>query len=194
MDLTEYYLTESERRLKRLGVSHLWRIHPPQQKTPNPQPSSQGSIAHPAGESAPKPVLSALHRTLFHGKQFPAHSLWTYAELAADLIQANRPPRLELLYKIQESTCRLLHWESAKLVLWPCSEGQELFQHGVNASQPRVIFCFGKIHGTELAPSHASETLHYGKFPIQILPSLDDMINGNQESKNSAWKILQTHT
>ncbi len=204
MDLDEYALTEAQRMLKRLGVSHLWRqtepatgaiaVAPSDSAPPGvPEPSrTRGAPSAPEAASRPEAALPAILRALFHGKQSPVRTLWTYAGLYADLQMPVAPPRLEMLRKIQSSARSHLGWRETDICAWPLDVPPELFFQGVRFFVPATVIAFGTgpylpaCADTEPAGSILRQCALY------VLPSLEDMAAGNQQSKNEAWQILQS--
>lgn len=196
MDLNEHALTEAQRTLKRLGITHLWR--PPVQErqpleaavettptTSNPKQSIESLTV----ANAPIP---ALLRSLFHGKQSPVRTLWTYAGLKEDLEQHAMSARLVVFKKIQESVCLHLNWKEEDICSWPLDVDRQLFCKGIAYFKPQLIIFFEPR--TESArPEEADEmTIRQTGCAVHILPNLDEMAVGNKSLKNEAWKILQT--
>lgn len=102
MDLNEHTLTEAQRTLKRLGITHLLR--PPvavqeeilpasdvPQAAPQPEPPLQNQLAQKPAAKANEP-LPLLLRSLFHGKQSPVRTMWCYAGFYQDMQEATNPP------------------------------------------------------------------------------------------------------
>jgi hypothetical protein len=132
-------------------------------------------------------------RSLFHGKQIPASTLWTYAGLYRDLQETDNPPRLNVFKKIQDSVCLHLKWNAAALCSWPLDIDPTSFAKGIAHFRPQTVILFS---GHESDPdSRITENLisleRAGKR-IVVLPSLVEMAEGNQQLKNEAWKILQS--
>jgi len=208
LDLNEHTLTEAQRTLKRLGVTHV--LHPeakapqtpqlqaaPVQTPPPPAapvspaasaPSPPSRQASPSGE-APLPLLL---RSLFHGKQIPARTLWTYAGLHRDMQEADNPPRLNVFKKIQESVCLHLQWNPEALCAWPLDLDSALFAKGISHFQPQTILFFSN-HAAKLGSDEKTNLLHMERTGVRVvvLPDLEAMAQGDQKLKNEAWRILQ---
>lgn len=203
MDLNEHTLTEAQRTLKRLGITHLLRtpdaaqeeiqpISAAPQAAPQPEPPLQNQSAQKPAALASEP-LPLLLRSLFHGKQSPVRTMWCYAGLYQDLQEATNPARLVVFKKIQESVCQHLHWQIKDICSWPTDLDFNTFRKGLEVFNPGTIILFqtGKT-GYEQSSSHNDHLLKQTSRHIVTLPSLDEMARGNQQVKNEAWKILQT--
>ena len=234
MDLDEYALTESQRTLKRLGVTHVWRTAepgPPDSSAPAHEPSGpvaaglprNGSAqegparagltapaapATPAPRRAQKPLqtrtqpsstggenrreaqLPPILRSLFHGKQSPVRTLWTYAGLYADMQHAVAPPRLDLFRKIQASVRSHLGWQDKDICSWPLDVTPEIFLHGIRSFSPAIVIGFGPDLALPVADGPDAALLK--GCALYVLPSLDDMAGGDKQTKNEAWQILQS--
>ncbi len=190
--------------LKRLGVSHLWRQSAPATEavaaapsdgiTPGVSEPSRTRGASPAPEAASRPeaALPAILRSLFHGKQSPVRTLWTYAGLYADLQRPVAPPRLEMLRKIQDIARSHLGWREADICAWPLDVPPELFIQGIGFFAPAAVIVFGTdTHLPACADNEPASSI-LRQCSTYMLPSLDDMAAGNQQSKNEAWQILQS--
>jgi hypothetical protein len=200
LDLNEHTLTEARRTLKRLGVTHVLR---PQTESPVTQPPLGAAQPDPLKvQTSPhnvpsqKPALAikepVLLRPLFHGKQTPVRTLWTYAGLFGDMRAANNSPRLAFFSKIQESVCQHLKWEQKNLCSWPLDLDPAVFEIGMNHFKPRkIIFFCG--HKTEISQESVQNQLFMERSECRIirLPNLVEMAQGNQQLKNEAWKLLQ---
>ena len=196
MDLNEHALTEAQRTLKRLGITHLWRspalerrhLEAPAESTVTPSNSIQNT---PRSAAMDTPV-PALLRSLFHGKQSPVRTLWTYAGLNEDLAQHAMPERLVVFRKIQESVCLHLNWKEEDICSWPLDVNPQLFRKGLEYFQPRIIIYF-ELSAAGTRPEEADETtIRQTGCAVHLLPNLDEMATGNKTLKNEAWKILQT--
>jgi hypothetical protein len=202
LDLNEHALTEAQRTLKRLGVSHVLLS---QTGSPKTQPSMVTAQPDPlknlaltrnlsSQTAAPgeKDSLPLLVRSLFHGKQTPVRTLWTYAGLLEDMQEANNPPRLAVFRKIQDSVCQHLKWELKNLCAWPLDLDPATFAIGLNHFKPRsiILFCGNE---TETSQENVQNRVLLERSECRIirLPSLAEMARGNQMLKNEAWKILQ---
>jgi len=137
--------------------------------------------------------MPPLLRALFHGKQLPVRTLWTYAGLNADLNQALIPERLAVFRKIQESACVHLHWSEKDICSWPLDIELNLYHQGLQRFCPKIVICFGENHAL-LTTAERSEDGRFclGNCSIYMLPSLDEMALGNKDLKNEAWKILRS--
>ena len=224
MDLDEYALTEPQRTLKRLGVTHVWReaapmiqdVAAPEAASSAPVPAApaqappvmEASAMAPAQRSAqdpPRPRAQAsskgaesrrdaqlppILRSLFHGKQSPVRTLWTYAGMYADMQHPAAPPRLDLFRKIQASVRSHLGWPEGDICSWPLDISPEIFVQGVRFFCPVIIIGFGP--GLSLPETGAPDADLLRRCALHVLPSLDDMIGGDKQSKNEAWQILQS--
>jgi hypothetical protein len=191
LDLDEHALSEGQRNLKRLGITHVWHtdtatsstvlapsrpvhleVHPDEQQVDITELS-------PATSPLP-PVL----RHLFHGKHCPVRTLWTYAGMHEDLLQADIPERLAFFRKIQDSVCTHLAWREEDISSWPLDQDPHLWAQGLAQLRPRIIVCFGD----------ASRLTGTGTTELQVhcLPDLLQMAQGNRDLKNEAWRILRT--
>ncbi len=186
MDLAEYALSETDRILKRLGVTHVWREAP--ETKPVASPVAETVVAETAPASAPP--LPALLRSLFHGKQPPIVTMWSYAALHGDLQAVIAPPRLELFRKIQDAACAQGGWNSADICVWPLVAPPHILDAGLKFFQPRLIVFFGPLPADgDQSPSLGQPLLH--GIPVRLLPSLDIMVAGDQAAKSSAWDVLK---
>jgi len=204
LDLNEHTLTEAQRTLKRLGITHFLRPHIVAQEeklqpsstlsqaAPKPKTPIQNQLAQKpaAQENEPLPLLL---RSLFHGKQSPVRTMWSYAGLYQDLQEATNPPRLVVFKKIQESVCQHLHWQIKDICSWPLDLDVDTFRRGLELFNPRMILLFQtRETGDEQPNSQGNRLLEQANCRIVTLPSLEEMARGNQHVKNEAWKILQT--
>ena len=203
MDLNEHTLSETQRTLKRLGVAHVLRsgaiAATPQDQQPSSSPATamtqapgprSGKEQNPAHPETPLPHLL---RSLFHGKQIPARTLWTYAGLYRDLQETDNPPRLSVFKKIQESVCLHLKWNPAALCSWPLDIDPGSFIKGVEHLRPQTIILFsGYDQDPDPGIKDNLARLEQAGQRIVVLPNLQLMAQGNQQLKNEAWKILQT--
>ncbi|MGE4441017.1 MAG: hypothetical protein AB7D27_05965 [Desulfomicrobium sp.] len=209
MDLNEHTLTEAQRTLKRLGVTHVLRPEAKAPQTPQlqsaslqtpppttthvpsaaPAPSPSRRQASPSDE-APLPLLL---RSLFHGKQIPARTLWTYAGLLYDMQETDNPPRLNVFKKIQDSVCQHLKWNPGSLCSWPLDLDSTLFAKGLSHFKPQTILFFSG-HAAKLGADAKKNLLHMEQAGsrVVVLPDLEAMAQGDQKLKNEAWRILQT--
>lgn len=137
--------------------------------------------------------MPPLLRALFHGKQLPVRTLWTYLGLNADLNQALIPERLAVFRKIQESVCVHLNWSEKDICSWPLDIEQNLYHQGLQRFCPKIIICFGE-NLTLLTSAERSEGGRFclGNCSIHTLPCLEEMALGNKNLKNEAWKILRS--
>lgn len=190
MDFTEHTLSEAARLLRRQGVLYAWK----------PQPSKavifeeEKSIL-PANSvsNTPKSLQIPSHlQVLFHGKQPPIYSLWTYAQLDADLCATQPSPRLGLFRKIQASTYQHLGWSENQIAEWPLDQDLVLFEHGVSWLRPRFIICFGPFLELQAQCVKQKDLPYFSEACVYFLPALDPMLAGDQAAKNHAWKMLQS--
>ena len=203
MDLNEHTLTEAQRTLKRLGVTHLFRPQGKEQEEPSsssapihvepPQePASQIQSVQTPSAAAGQP-LPLLLRSLFHGKQSPVRTMWTYAGLHEDLQCATNPPRLAVFKKIQESVCQHLKWHVKDICSWPLDLDSGTFRRGLEHFKPQMILLFqDRETANDTTDAQAKRLQALANCRIVKLPSLEEMAQGNQQVKNEAWKILQT--
>ena len=203
MDLNEHTLTEAQRTLKRLGVTHvlLPGVQVPLQTSP-PGPldgSKPRNVADvPPLETLgqqPQPAapLPLLLRSLFHGKHTPVRTLWTYVGLHLDLQEPDSPPRLTVFKKIQESVCLHLKWNLEKLCSWPLDLDPVSFRKGIDHFSPHTIIVFGSQESqVEMEYKNNLLIMERAGFRMVTLPDLDKMAIGDQQLKNEAWRILQT--
>ena len=203
MDLNEHALSEAQRALKRLGVTHVLRSgrtgqalaapsRPLDQKASTVQ-SQARSDDRPQEQTAPDSALPLLLRSLFHGKHAPSCTLWTYAGLYRDLQETDNPARLKVFKKIQESVCLHLKWDDVRLCSWPLDIEPGIFKQGVERFMPQTVILFSVHQNAQ--DSHLKENLALlGQTGRQVvtLPNLEEMAEGNQQLKNEAWRILQT--
>lgn len=131
--------------------------------------------------------MPPLLQTLFHGKQSPVASLWTYHGLHEDMRQALPPERLSIFRKIQETACTHLNWREQDICSWPLDVDPELFKAGMDTFRPKLVICLGKADCQT-----AISALDPGN--IRHLPGLDEMAQGNRDAKNEAWRILRAIT
>lgn len=187
MDLGEYRMTERERLLKRAGVFCLWRgISPDRAEPAAPRVSgTDNSQKIPSNYAVPPHLLA-----LFHEKQCPVRTLWTYPGLAADLSLSPPSPRLALFQKIQDSVCNHLGWKKQDIYAWPLDVEDALLRHGLEYFRPSVVICFAR-DASEIKSLQASLKDICPQARLFLLPDITDMAQGNQAAKNAAWKILQ---
>ena len=187
MDLGEYRMTERERLLKRAGVFCLWRgISRDRAEPAAPRDSEiDNSQKIPNNYTIPPYLLA-----LFHEKQYPVRTLWTYPGLAADLGLPTPSPRLALFRKIQESVCGHLGWKKQDISAWPLDVEDALLRHGLEHFCPSVVICFVQ-DASEIRPLQTSLKDICPQTRLFLLPDITDMAKGNQAAKNTAWKILQ---
>ncbi|WP_156902385.1 hypothetical protein [Desulfomicrobium escambiense] len=203
MDLDEYALTEAQRTLKRLGITHLWRqkdsaLQEPAPAVANTVATALDTVPLPASPRRPaqKPSqteepVPPLLRSLFHGKQSPVRTLWTYAGLFADMQQPTPPPRLDMFRKIQASVRSHLGWPENDICAWPLDVAPELFAQGMRFFVPRIIICFGPASPVSGDPNSGNAVAVFGSSELRLLPNLEDMAAGDKQLKNDAWQILQ---
>jgi hypothetical protein len=203
LDLNEHALNESQRTLKRLGITHV--LLPPQDASERILvPSPQIQVARHSESSAKirteQPTSSAgrqnvppLLRSLFHGKHAPIRTLWTYAGLYEDMQQAETPARLGVFKKIQESVCLHLKWSGNDIGSWPLDADPLIFRQGFEYLRPRTVIVFqDNAPKTGSMDAENKALLEQAACQVLILPNLEEMAQGNQQLKNEAWKILQT--
>lgn len=195
LDLAEHALSENNRILKRLGVTHLWRVDPGDDGIATPPPSAKietrAETVHDSPPVAPPaPALPPVLRALFHGKQAPITTLWTYAELYADLQALNAPVRLELFRKIQDAARAQGGWTDSEICVWPATGRERILETGLEIFQPRLILVFGAATG--LGGPAALDTLASRSITVKVLPSLDAMIAGDHAAKSNAWDFLKS--
>jgi hypothetical protein len=212
LDLDEYALTEAQRTLKRLGITHLWRRpepapQEPAQQEPSPQePPFVTETAQAVAEPDRKPVaqripdqgpsrgeepLPPLLRILFHGKQPPVGTLWTYAGLFSDLQRAVVPARLDMFRKIQASARTHLGWAENDICSWPLDVAPAVFHQGLRLFGPRTIIIFGPTSCIPAAPDSEDRAASQPGPSVIVLPDLEAMAAGNKQLKNDAWQTLQ---
>lgn len=197
MDLNEHALTEAQRTLKRLGITHLWRT-PVQERQPLEAPAANNATSSNFSKNTTAPTaadtpIPALLRSLFHGKQSPVRTLWTYVGLKEDLEQHTMPERMVVFRKIQESVCLHLKWKENDICSWPLDVERQLFCKGVEHFKPQIIIIFEPCEEGVRPKEEADEiTIRQTGCAVHILPNLDEMATGNKSLKNEAWKILQT--
>lgn len=121
-------------------------------------------------------------RNLFHGKQSPVRTLWTYAGMHEDLLQTDIPERLAFFRKIQESMCSHLGWQNTDISSWPLDLDPHLWAQGLAHLRPRIIVCFG-----DAARLTCTKTTD---LQVHCLPDLLEMAD-NRDLKNEAWRILR---
>ena len=194
LDLDEHDLTEAERSLKRLGLTHVWRTDSPLQS-----PQTAASQAPTLLVDKPSPaaadqtqsdrplVIPAVLRVLFHGKQSPVASLWTYHGLLEDMRQTQAPERLSIFRKIQETACTHLNWREQDICSWPLDVEPEVFKAGLDTFKPKLVICLGNGDSQTAISALEGDTIRY-------LPDLDEMAQGNRDAKNEAWHILRAIT
>lgn len=189
MDLDEHALSEGQRTLKRLGITHIWRSSdtaiptssvPSEPTSPAVQPDDI-----PGCTAAPTPLPPVL-RNLFHGKHSPVRTLWTYLGMHGDLLQADIPERLVFFRKIQQSVCSHLAWQHKDISSWPLDLDAHLWAQGLAQLRPHIIVCFGDA--SRLTGARATG------LQVHCLPDLLEMALGNRDLKNEAWRILRTLT
>lgn len=205
MDLDEYALTEAQRTLKRLGITHLWRLHESAPQEPVPAVAVSTTAAG-AAETVRQPVaprrapqepsraeepVPPLLRSLFHGKQSPVRTLWTYVGLFADMQQPTPPPRLDMFRKIQSSVHSHLGWPETDICAWPLDVSPALFAQGMRFFAPHIIICFGPAPPEFGAPNTGDTATLLGSSELRLLPNLEAMAAGDKQLKNDAWQILQ---
>ena len=194
LDLDEHDLSEAQRTLKRLGITHVWR--PASSPQPLRQDASTASVVFadepdstsPSTTQQDKPLaIPPLLRALFHGKQSPVASLWTYHGMYEDMLQAQPPERLTIFRKIQETARTHLNWREQDICSWPLDVAPEVFKAGLDAFAPKLVLCLG----------NAEEQAALSNFEparIRHLPALDEMAKGNRDAKNEAWRMLRSIT
>ena len=202
MDLNEHTLSEAERTLKRLGVTHVFESMsdrddaaaspPPLQASPQAEPSVHARSGH-LESALQEEALPPLLRSLFHGKHAPVRTMWTYKGLYEDMQMAEPPARMCVFRKIQESVCLHLKWASCDIAAWPLDVNERIFRKGIAQFRPRTVLLFND----NLLPVKNPEDkphpyLDQASCDVIILPSLEDMAQGDRQLKNEAWKILQT--
>jgi hypothetical protein len=203
LDLNEHTLTEAQRTLKRLGVTHVLRprIEAPEETPPaqapltaaqQPEAPSQNPTVQKPSSPAREPLPIVL-RSLFHGKQSPVRSMWTYLGLYEDMQKATNPPRLVVFKKIQESVCQHLKWQGGDISSWPLDLDSETFRKGLEHFRPQLILLFlDNENADETVQARINTLLGMSGCRVVTLPSLEEMARGNQQVKNEAWKILQS--
>ncbi|WP_177193031.1 hypothetical protein [Desulfomicrobium apsheronum] len=203
MDLNEHTLTEAQRTLKRLGVTHVLRPRieafeetppapVPLKATQQPESPTQRPTAQKPSSPASEP-LPILLRSLFHGKQSPVRTMWTYLGLYEDMQKATNPPRLVVFKKIQESVCQHLKWQAREISSWPLDLDSETFRKGLEHFRPQLILLFlDRETADEAVHARIQSLLGQAGCTVVTLPSLEEMAQGNQQIKNKAWKILQS--
>lgn len=203
MDLNEYALSESQRTLKRLGITHVLRTPlGPSDRTLTPSPRTEGSLQPelsapiPAEHSTPstaKVAVPPLLRSLFHGKHAPVRTMWTYAGLFEDMQRAEIPARLGVFKKIQDSVCVHLNWAAKDISAWPLDVSPQIFLAGLEYFRPRTVIIFRDNKGEPgIMDAEPNPFLDHADCLVIKLPNLEEMAQGNQQLKNEAWKILQT--
>ena len=224
MDLDEYALSEAQRTLKRLGITHLWRDHVPEAEfhsdpgpnsaaaappaTANARPAPQatrpatarssGKRTPPRETTGPRPEtngvqerLSPLLRSLFHGKQSPCRTLWTYDGLHEDLQQPVVAARLDMFRKIQTSVISHLGWPANDVATWPLDIPGHLFLQGIVHFRPSIIVAFGPVPEFPSASPESEGGIILKACRVEALPPLADMAAGDKNLKNLAWTALK---
>lgn len=205
MDLYEHALTEAQRTLKRLGVTHVLTsvdvvrtLEVRDQPSDAPQAryesglAAQNTLSQPASPPSETP-LPLLLRSLFHGKHTPVHSLWTYAGLHRDLQEPENPARLNVFKKIQESVCQHLRWNPEKLCSWPLDLDPASFAKGIEHFNPHTVIVFRNRESQIGAEQQGNlRLMESAGIRMVILPDLEAMALGDQKLKNEAWRVLQT--
>lgn len=188
MDLDEHGLSEGQRTLKRLGVTHLWPAETPARSgSMRTEPSCISAPPATHRSSSDHPALPESLRALFHGKQCPVRTLWAYDGLYADLRADRLSARLDVFRKIQESVRTHLGWSEQDISSWPLDLEPHLIRLGMDRLQPQVIICFGEagclrsIAGSEPTSPR-----------ITLLPDLQTMARGDRDLKNEAWRVLRS--
>lgn len=178
MDVDEYPMTESARLLSRAGVRYVFCAQ----------------LSNIAGKMPGIEMADTLGKSLFHEEQIQIRVLWTYAGLSQDLAVSTPPERLDLLYKIQDSVKQLLGWGESGLLTYPMDGGPKVFFQVVQELRPKIILYFGDFLEKldVVAPQLATRSGISPEFQLINLPSLDDMVLGDQDQKNKAWQILKT--
>lgn len=201
MDLNEHTLSEAQRTLKRLGITHVLL---PSKVTQDPvlAPSLHTESAQQAGIFAHGPTkspccaqetLPPVLRSLFHGKHAPMRTMWTYVGLYEDMQRTEIPARLAVFKKIQDSVCLHLNWAAKDVSAWPLDVNPQIFYQGIAYYRPRTVIFF-RDNGPETGDigERAHTLLMHTGCCVITLPNLEEMAQGNQQLKNEAWKILQT--
>lgn len=205
MDLNEHALTEAQRTLKRLGVTHVLASgdltrtqEAPLQPldTPTLRPASELSAQDTSRQQAPPPSetpLPHLLRSLFHGKHTPVRTMWTYAGLHRDLQEPENPARLIVFKKIQESVCQHLKWDPERLCSWPLDLDPSSFKKGLEHFRPNTVIVF-RCHESQAGAEQTSnlQAMELAGLRMVTLPDLEAMARGDQQLKNEAWRVLQT--
>ncbi|NLW80575.1 MAG: hypothetical protein GXY42_02730 [Desulfovibrionales bacterium] len=196
LDLDEYTLTESERVLKRQGVTHLWcpvalDAPPVSGETAGPVAGISADRIQTHGD-APPLSLPPLFTALFHGKHPPVRTLWTYPGLAQDLARSPEPLRLTIFRKIQDAACLHLKWSQDDICVWPLDYTENVSRAGLDFFRPQIVLCFGPPPSPGAWDNAKSGALCGAD--VLVLPSLDDMAANDRSAKNHAWKVLQSLT
>lgn len=191
MDLHEHVLNERARSLKRLGIKHFFAE--PASSPPSLPESGDAQSARPKTVSMPpsEPELPPVLRSLFHGKHFPLHSLWVYDGMYQDMLLADPPQRLSVFKNIMQAAIDHLGWSNAAMTAWPLDQACGSLDQALERFNPKFVLVF------ETRPSHPGRPHSCARLmtdhPDTIrFPSLDAMAAGDRDSKNQAWKILQT--
>ena len=183
MDLVEYALSEPQRTLRRLGITHFWpeaaALAVMKKEQVAPGPKSFGLTAD----------LPEYLQALFHGKQPPVPTMWTYLGLEEDLKAETVSSRLDLFQKIHEAACTLGGWKAGDLSVWPLTIPL-VSVVGFDFFQPRLLLFFGSL--PELHSWDAPLQSRLTRIQVQSLPSLESMLAGNQAAKNTAWAALKS--
>lgn len=191
MDFVEHELTEPERLLRRQGVLYRWTA-PSAAYSRAAEPAASSRVASFESNKPKSLSIPESLQALFHGKQSPVHSLWTYAQLQEDLCALQPPPRLEILHKIQAAAKSHLGWLEASLAEWPLDPDLTLFEYGMRHFRPRHLLCFGTCPSLDSHLPARGEGGHvFQGARVYLLPDLNLMATGDQEAKNQAWRILQ---
>lgn len=197
MDLHEYWLSEEARRLKRLGVTHLWKeadalvtkqlsasTSPPQIQNPaDPLPEQ---VVSAKDHDAPEPLSELPAR--FHGKHDVVTTLWLYPELEQDENSNDPAGRLTVLEAIKDSVCKHLGWPTHHICFCPIYESPTILQAVLKHVTPSHLLCFGDMAHIQLTATLKSTPL---ETAVIRLPALDLMASGDQQTKNRAWQILR---
>lgn len=155
---------------------------------PTPQHESPSLIA-----STGRTAFTGVLRALFHGKQCPVQTLWTYVELWDDL-HAPRPPRLDLIKKIQSACAERLGWDTTRMALWPCHCPEpHIWEQGLALWRPQCLLIFGQEALRQILPKHQAspEPFPWEDMLIAPLPDLSTMLVGNAQAKAQTWQVLQ---
>lgn len=190
MDLAEHALSESDRILKRLGITVRWCARLTESERPDTEAPTQSRIEPPPTDLSPH--IPPLLRSLFHGKHPPVQTLWSYAELTNDLQALETSSRLNLFRKIQQAASAQGGWNPDDICVWPIMAEPHVVEAGLDFFRPQRILFFGPTPKSLVGTPEGTGP-HIRDIPVVTLPSLDDMLSGDKTAKNAAWAYLRNN-